>query len=73
MWPKLREHGIVYSMTTKGVEPTMLRGFHANMAAGVTPGAARYEDVTRPMNLIYTIYVRNKDFEQAKRLLSYGP
>ena len=55
------------------MEPTMVRGMHANMAAGVTKGAARYADVTRPMNLLYTIYVRKGDYETARKLLSYHP
>lgn len=51
----------------------MVRGFHANMAAGATKGAVRYADVTRPMNLLYTIHVRKSDCEAARKLLSYHP
>ena len=51
VWSTLQANHIPYSLTTKGMEPTMVRGMHANMAAGVTKGAARYADVTRPMNL----------------------
>lgn len=73
VWSTLQANHIPYSLTTKGMEPTMVRGFHANMAAGATKGAARYSDVTRPMNLLYTIYVRKGDYEEARKLLSYHP
>ena len=50
VWSTLQANHIPYSLTTKGMEPTMVRGMHANMAAGVTGEKLDGVDVVQTAN-----------------------
>ena len=70
VWSALRANGIPYVITTKGLQSSLVRGFHAKLEASVQKGAMSYSSF-RDGNrqFIYSIYVRRKDFARAKALI----
>lgn len=70
IWSTLRKAGIPYTLNTTGIGNSLMRGLHTRIGMRIVSGAVSYASTVDKENYIYSIYIRSRDLERSKALLS---
>ena len=70
VWSILKANGIPYDMDTRNIGTSFRRNLHSGMSMNIGGGGMGYAPFAEERSFLYVIYVRRKDYDRARALLS---
>ena len=70
VWGILKANGIPYDMDTRNIGTSFRRNLHSGMSMNIGLGGMGYAPFAEDRSFLYVIYVRRKDYDRARALIS---
>ena len=70
VWSILKANGIPYDMDTRNIGTSFRRNLHNGMSMGIGNGGMGYAPFAEERSFLYVIYVRRRDYDRARALVS---